>query len=241
MKHLIYNIFLNLKWLCSNVFRCLIVALLVVLPSSILIVFPLGSLDYLRPFPTDIIYFFIGFAAILTTLLRFLGFLFKKIHPPLRWRDSERRNPKWILNLVLILPIVGLARTVLIDNGYPVDYFVWTELSSASLIGLLLLNRKVSNEDEALAKAQQPKITAENITPKQLKGMRIAGLVQSGLTFLFLILYWRADFKRDELEKELDYQVRYSEKSIQELEMQVGSLKKELEMMKQDSTTYPTQ
>lgn len=179
--------------------------------------------------------FFGGMTLILTFLLRLIGFLFKKIHPPLSWKESNGKVPLLTLNILLCLPIIGLFRTLISDNSLPVDFFVWTEITAVSILALFLLNRKVSNEDQELANSQPPKVTAENMTPKQLKGMRIAAIIQGILTITFMILFFRSKFKNDDLNYELIIQENISEANIEELQTKVDSLTSELNRLRQDT------
>jgi hypothetical protein len=235
MKFILYRLLLNLKWFCGNIFRCLTAAILVVLPYTIPTIYPVVKISGLDNFPTYMLPFLGGMTLVLTVLLRLMGFLFKKIHPPLTWKDSYGKVPLLTLNILLCLPFIGLIRTFISNNSLPVDFFVWTELSAVSIMVLFLLNRKESNEDRELANSQPPKLTAENMTPKQLRGMRIAALLQAGLTITFMVLYFRTTFKLDDAERELQIQ-QYESADIKEhLQLKIDSLTSELSRLKQDT------
>ena len=235
MKFILYRLLLNLKWFCSNTIRCLTAAILVVLPYTIPTIYPLLKLSGLDNFPTYMLPFFGGMTLILTLLLRLVGFLFKKIHPPLTWKDSNGKVPLLTLNILLCLPIIGLFRTLLSDNSLPVEVFVWTEITAVSIIALFLLNKKVTNEDQELANSQPPKVTAENMTPKQLRGMRIAAVFQAVLTIAFMVLYFRTNFKLDDAERELQIQQYESTDTVEQLQLQIDSLTAELWRIRQDT------
>jgi hypothetical protein len=223
------------KWFCSNIFRCLVAAISIALPFSIPTIYPILKIGGLDHFPTYIVYLFVGMALFLTLMLRVLGILSKKIHPPLTWKESDGRFLKLILNILLGLPFIGLARILILSNSHLIDFFLWTEISVVSTLVLYLLNRQVSNEDYELAKSQPAPVTAENMTPKQLRRMRIGALVQAGATIVLMTLYFRANFKLDDAERELLIHQYESTEITEKLQIQIDSLTVELNKKKQDT------
>lgn len=82
-----------------------------------------------------------------------------------------------------------------------------------------------------------PKITAENITPKQLKGMRIATIVLAINSLLLLTLFIRSDMKHERENAKLDIENDYARAEIELLTAQVDSLTAELRRIEKSALT----
>ncbi|MEP1033620.1 hypothetical protein [Ekhidna sp.] len=231
MKFILYKLLLNLKWFCSNILRCYLVGLCFFLPM--LFTSPATRLPNSQ-IPYYMLPYIAGLALFLAVPLWIIGFGLKKYHPPTIWRQSPNNTLQVILNVLVLTPILYTSYLIIQDSWH-LNIIVPMSFSTISILFLILMNRRITNEDPELANSQPPKLTAENMTPKQLRGMRIAAVLQAVLTIIFMILYFRTNFKLDDAERELQIQQYESANINEHLQLQIDSLATELNSLKEDT------
>ena len=184
--------------------------------------------------PYDILPYIAGLALFLAVPLWIIGYGLKKYHPPTKWKQSPNNTLLVLLNILVSTPIL-YTLFLIIQDSWHLNIIVPMSFSTMSILLLILLNRKITNENPELANIQPEPLTAENMTPKQLRGMRIGAVVQAFVTILLMVLYFRASFKLDDAERQLQTQQYESTAVREQLQIQIDSLTAELSRVKQDT------
>jgi hypothetical protein len=237
MKFILYQILLNIKWYCSNILRCLIAGIWITLPFLLLELWSNSLYD--EPIYLPGLKFMGVFALINSFMFWIIGYGLGKFHPPTSWRNHESRPTNILVNSLLTLPLLISIFSLLLDYEQRTILYISIPLTAFCLFILFLVNRHLTNEDPELANSQTHIVTANNITPKQLRSMRISSLILGLATMVLIFMYTNAKIELDYKTDELRYQRMYFEETEQELNARIDSLTTEIDQLKKTTDSNP--
>lgn len=237
MKFILYRILLNLKWYCSNLLRCLIAGVWIALPFLFLELWENSLYD--SPFYQPSLVSLGAFALMNFFLFWLIGYGLGKYHPPSKWKNDESKPTNFIISSFLSLPLLISLFSLLFDYEQRTILYASIPLTSVCLFILFLANRHLTNEDIELANSQTYIVTANNITPKQLRAMRISSLILGLSTMVFIFLYTDASLELGYKSDELQYQRMYFEETEKELNNRIDSLTTEIKQLKKTTDSNP--
>ena len=225
-----------MKWFLSTIIGCIVAALFFVLPIFF------GSL-HLMIFTGDFNFDF-GWEYLLEMLgmfgisLWFVGRGLKKYHPPLAWSNNRNQTILIIVNFLLILSPAYYVYSLLTVEYY---YFFGLPmlsqlLSLPSLFLLILLNKKITNENLDMAELT-PEPEEQELPKDYQRRIRITVVIMSLAMMISIFFVVHSKIEADLANEQLDIERRWHKQELNELYLKIDSLSTKLETLKLKNDT----
>ncbi len=234
MNIILYKLTLNLKWFLSTLVGCLIAALFLILPMFF------GSLHlmiFTGDFKLDFGWHLLQMVGMFSISFWFVGRGLKKYHPPSTWTTKRNLTLLNFVNILLILPPGYYVYSLLTVEYYyfhGMPIILSQMLSLPCLFLLILLNKKITNEDLEIAK--QPTEPEQPVLPKDyLRRIRITVVILSVAMMVSIFFVVHSNIEADLANEQLDMERRWHQRELEELNTQIDSLTSELETLKRQS------